>query len=251
MNELLLAIVAALGFAGAGLLGVLGVGVSTTIRLASVAVAAGILLAISVADLIPEALEAVGRRDASFGFVIGFLILFSMEALTKAHVHHHGDDDEALHHHDLHEHHHSSMGFILGLSLHNLADGLAIGTTTGLSDAAAAAVTAGVLIHQLPVGISFAAVLTSQHASKKETLRAALFCAAMIPLGTGVILVVPNITDHTIGVLIAAAAGALTYVASGHLLPEAHSEQRHSIVIPVFAIALVATTAWFTLVSTG
>lgn len=249
MNTLLLAIVAACGFAASGLLGLVGVSIGRTARLASVAIASGILLSITFADLIPDALEDAGRTCTSLGFMVGFVVLFLMEALSRAHVHHHDMDDEHLHHHSL-DHHHSPRAFIAGISLHNLTDGLVIGTTTALSKTAAVAVTAGVLVHQLPVGISFAAVLAALHTSRAGMVKACLACAAMIPLGAAIILALPDLSDQTLGTLVAASAGALCYVACGHLLPEAQSE-RHAIVAPMFVTAIALTTAWFTLISTG
>jgi len=192
----------------------LRVSVSSVIRLASVAVAAGILLSITFSDLFPDALESAGRRDAAFGFTFGFLVLFVMEAISGAHVHHHEHDDEHLHHHAL-AHHKSSRPFIIGLSLHNLTDGLVIGTTLSLSKSAAFAVTVGVLVHQLPVGISFAAVLASLQKSRKFVLAAALGCGAMIPVGAAIIVGLPNPSTHTLGVLTAMAGGALCYIAAG------------------------------------
>lgn len=250
MDQIILATIAGCGFALAGMLVLFHVSVSPTMRLASIAVAGGILLSITFSDLFPDALERAGQRDAAFGFTIGFLVMFLMEALSRAHVHHHGGDDEHLHHHELAHHHDRPRPFIIGLGLHNLADGLVIGTTVALSHSAALAVTIGVLVHQLPVGISFAAVLTSLHASRRFVMRAAIGCGAMIPLGAALIVALPDPSAHTLGVLIALSGGALCYVAAGHLLPEAQSE-RHAVVAPVFAIALTATTAWFTLVSIG
>jgi ZIP family zinc transporter len=249
MHTILLAIIAGGTFALAGMLGLFGVTVGRVTRLASVAIAAGILLSITFSDLLPDALADAGRTRTAFGFMAGFVLLFLMEALSGAHVHHHDGDDEHLHHHSL-NHHHSARPFILGLSLHNLTDGLAIGTTTVLSKGAASAVTIGVLVHQLPVGISFAAVLGALQTSRAATMRASLFCASMIPLGAAIILALPDLSDAVLGTLVAGAGGALCYVACGHLLPEAQSE-RHAVVAPVFVMALVLTTTWFTLVSTG
>ena len=249
MHTIFLALVAGCGFALAGMLGLFGVSVSRVARLASVAVAAGILLAITFADLMPDALAHAGRTRTAFGFMIGFIILFLMESLSGAHVHHHDMDDENLHDHSL-DHHHKVRPFTLGLGMHNLTDGLAIGMTTVLSKSTAAAVTTGVLVHQLPVGISFAAVLGSLNVSRAATMKLALACAAMIPLGALMILALPPLSDHVLGTLVAGAGGALCYVACGHLLPEAQSE-RHAVVAPVFVIALLLTTTWFTLVSTG
>ncbi len=253
MNQIALAVIAGCGFSIAAMLGLLGVAVSNTVRLGSIAIAAGILLAITFADLMPDALEDAGRTGAAFGFVTGFSLLFLLEILTKAHTHHHAparDDADELVALEQHAHRHSPVPFLLGLGVHNVADGLAIGATTALSATAASAVTAGVFVHQLPVGISFAAVLTAVECSRGYILKSAVALGLAIPIGALVVEVLPH-SDTMLGVLLAVAGGALTYVAAGHLLPEAHSEQQHGVVGPAFLVALFATTAWFTLVSTG
>lgn len=247
MNELLLAIIAGAGFSVSAMLGLVGVSVRASVRLASAAIAAGVLLAIIITDLVPDALEDAGRTRMAFGFVIGFAVLFVMEMLTHAHTHHHDDEGHDHHEHDAIAHHaHAKRPFLFGLGLHNITDGLAIGTTAALSSSAASAVTIGVIIHQLPVGVSFAAVLAAADASRRYIMRGALVLGAMIPIGAAIVHVLP-LSTMTQGTLLAVAAGALTYVAAGHLLPEAQSERRHAIVGPAFIISILVTVAWFTL----
>ncbi len=252
-SHVALAIVAGSGFVVAGMLGLLGVRVSNTTRVAAAAIAAAILLAITISDLIPEAIEHAEHTITAYSFAAGFIILFIIESVGRAHVHHHSADDEHDHAHDEHSpkeiaHHHKLIPFVVGLSVHNIADGIAVGTSTELSQQAAAAVTVGVLVHQLPVGISFAAVLTATHANRRTITRSALLVGAMIPLGALIVALAPNLTDPQLGALIGASAGALTYVACGHLLPEAQSEERHWTVGTLFPVTLLATIALFTTV---
>ena len=245
MNEVLLACIAGAGFTVSAMLGLVGVSVSAAVRLASAAIAAGVLLAIIITDLIPDALEDAGRAAMALGFAAGFSLLFIMEMLTHAHTHHHDSEHVDGEHGALHHHEHSRRPFLFGLGLHNLTDGLAIGTTVALSPSAASVVTIGILIHQLPVGISCAAVLAASHASRGLILRGAVILGAMIPIGALLVHVLP-LSAQAHGTLLAVAAGALTYVASGHLLPEAQSERRHLVVGPAFLISIVLTVVWFT-----
>jgi zinc transporter ZupT len=160
MEHVAYALIAGAGFTIAGVVGLFGIRVSNTLRLVSVAVAAGILLAISFADLLPEAYDHATRTShASFAFAFGFLLLFGVETVMKTHTHHHDPHDGHDHSHDHLAAHHAVLPFCLGLGLHNLADGLAIGASAELSTTAAAGETLGILVHQLPVGLSFAAVL--------------------------------------------------------------------------------------------
>lgn len=236
MDVLALAAIAGIGFALASLLGLAGVVVSDAMRSLSISVAAAILLAISAAELFPEALEAAGHKPAAIGFLSGFILLYGIEILTKGHTHHHGEHHMA---------HHAMWPFVIGLGVHNLADGFAIGTSTELSREAASAVTVGVLIHQLPVGISFAAVLAATAVSRSFLTRSALALGAAIPIGGALVLVLPPLSNADVGVLAAGAAGALTYIAAGHLLPEAHEERVHKGAALAFPVTVALTSYLF------
>lgn len=251
MSHVIYALVAGVGFALAALLGMFGVSVSNRVRLASVAVAAGILVAITIADIYPEAIELGGSARAAFAFAAGFLVLFLIEALTNAHVHHHDPDDGHDHSHERLGHYHRFLPFALGLGLHNLADGFAIGASAELSGSAAAGVTLGVLIHQLPVGISFTAVLHSMQVPRKHVIRTALLLGAVIPVGAGVVAGMGELHPHQLSMLFGAAAGALTYVATGHLLPEVHSEESKRALALTFAATLVLSVYFFAVLLPG
>ena len=87
MNAILMAVLAAGGFAGASLLALFGGEIGARGRAYSAAFAAGILLALSFVDLFPESLE-LASGPAIVGFVGGFTLLFLTEAFTHAHTHH-------------------------------------------------------------------------------------------------------------------------------------------------------------------
>jgi zinc transporter ZupT len=260
----LLSLLAAAGFGIATLLVDTTVGTSRTFHHVSVVVAAGILLGVAFADLVPEAFDLAEPTTVALAIVGGFLALFLVEALTGGHTHHHephadhlntedtDPDDVGVAHAHAHSHapsssgapcvtHHAVLPFLLGLGLHNLVDGLVIGTSHEVSDAAATGVAVGIVVHQLPVGLSFAAVLLACGLGRRRMRRDALLIAAMIPLGALVVLASPTLSGTSLGVFIGIAAGALVYIATGHLLPEAHSEERRPGIAAAFSIALLGT----------
>jgi len=232
MSAILLALLAAVGFSGASLLALLGGELRAKGRSYSAAVAAGILLALAFVDLFPEGLEVAGEA-AIVGFVGGFTLLFLTEAFTRAHTHH--APEESVHKHAL-------GPFVLGLAIHNLADGFVLGVGAQTSAITAGLVGLGVLIHQVPVGISLAAVLLAARATRTRVVRTAALLGLAIPLAATLTMALPAPGEGALGLLTGVAGGVLAYVGAAHLLPEAQAEHPSRVTAALFAATLIITT---------
>ncbi len=233
-----IATLAAVGFTGSSLLAVYGNKVSASFRSYAVAVAAGTLLALSFGDLFPHGLEEAGDAAVA-GFVGGFALLFVIETLTRGHTHH-GPGEPV--------HHHPTAPFAIGLAIHNAADGFALGIGAAHASLESAALGFGVLVHQFPVGLSFAAVLAANRAAPKTVTRMAVQLGLVIPLAAGATAALPFGGGKTEGTLTAMAGGVLAYLATAHLLPEAQTEHPGRGTGIAFAVTLfLVTGAIFTL----
>jgi zinc transporter ZupT len=233
VTALLVAALAAVGFSGAALLALLGRGASPTLQSYATATAAGILLAVAFADVFPESLE-LAQGAAVGGFLGGFAGLFLAELLTHSHAH--PSDDE-------HSHKHSLGSFVLGLCIHNSADGFVLGV--GAKAAALTAVGAldlGVLVHQVPVGGALAAVLVAAQTSRGRMTGTAVALGLVIPVMAGLTLALPTPSEGLLGLLLGVAGGVLAYVSAAHLLPEVQAERPNRASGFVFFGALVLTT---------
>ena len=232
-----IAALAAIGFSGSSLLALYGSQVPSIVRSYAIAVAAGSLLALAIGDLFPESLDLAGD-GAVAGYVAGFALLFLIETFTKGHTHH--GSDEVVHRHAL-------MPFILGLAIHNMADGFAIGIGAEHLSLQAAALGFGVVAHQFPVGLSLAAVLTASDASPRVIARVSAQLGLLIPLVAILTAALPLHQGTSQGVLTGIAGGVLTYLATAHLLPEAQAEHPGRRTAFVFtATLLLVTLATFT-----
>ena len=233
MTAFLVAALAAVGFSGAALLALLGRGASPAVQSYATAAAAGILLALAFADLFPESLE-MAQGAAVVGFLGGFAGLFLAEMLTHSHAH--PSDDERAHKHSL-------GSFVLGLSIHNSADGFVLGV--GAKAAAVTAVGAldlGVLVHQVPVGGALAAVLVAARASRGRMISTAVALGLLIPAAAGLTLALPTPSQDSLGLLLGVAGGVLAYVSAAHLLPEVQGERPNRASGLVFVVVLALTT---------
>jgi len=232
VSAVIMAGLAAVGFGAASLIALFGGELGARGRAYSAALASGILLALAFADLFPEGLEMAGRM-AILGFVGGFALLFLTEAFTLAHTYHSPEERVGKH----------PLGpFVLGLAIHNLADGFVLGV-----GAKAAAVTSwlvglGVLVHQVPVGISLAAILLAARAERRQVIRTTVSLGLAIPLAAALTVMLPAPTEAALGLLTGVAGGVLAYVGAAHLLPEAQAERPSRTTGVLFTVTLIVTT---------
>jgi ZIP family zinc transporter len=232
MNAILMATLAAVGFAGASLLALLGGEFGARGRAYSAAFAAGILLALAFVDLFPEGLE-LASEPAVVGFVVGFALLFLTEAFTHAHTHHSPEKPVRKH----------AFGpFVTGLVVHNLADGFVLGVGAKASAVTSWLIGLGILIHQIPVGISLAAILLAARADRSRVIRTTTLLGLAIPLAAALTAALPVPGEGVLAFLTGVAGGVLAYVGAAHLLPEAQAERPSRTTAALFAATLVLTT---------
>jgi zinc transporter, ZIP family len=224
-----MAVLAAAGFTTASLLALLGGELGARGRSLSAAFAAGILLALAFVDLFPEGLELAGETAVA-GFVGGFVLLFLTEAYTRAHTHHLPEEDV---------HKHALGPFIVGLAIHNLADGFVLGVGAKSAAVTSWLIGLGVLVHQVPVGISLAAVLLAARVRRAGVVWTAALLGLAIPAAAALTAALPVPGEGALGLLTGIAGGVLAYISAAHLLPEAQAEHTDRFAGLLFVATLV------------
>lgn len=150
----------------ASLTGLLLAKITLSKRLVQVLIAmgAGIMTSISLTHILPEVSET--EKYAGILFFIGFCTVFLLDYLQCTHPHE-GHEDEHTHGHD-HNHTKKSVWNFSGLFIHTLFDGVAIVGAFGISSLVGTIVTAGVILHQVPVSLSLAAIAQHSHFTKGQ-----------------------------------------------------------------------------------
>jgi ZIP family zinc transporter len=210
------------------------------------ALAAGVVLATAVADLLPEAFELVGEGGAlSVGIatVIGFVGFSLVEAfLHQSSFEHVGEGDHE--HAQAHDHslaaavaaHPPSriLGILppLSLIIHSTLDGLAIGLGFQAGADIGLLVLIAVLAHDFADGMNV--VTLALDAARGERLAVVLLLLdALAPLAGAALSVVVTVTPATLGLLLATFAGVFIAIGAGHLLPESqhHDPRRGPVMV--------------------
>jgi ZIP family zinc transporter len=196
----------------------------------AIALSGGIVVAVALFDLIPEALEAIGDdRRVTTLVGAGFLGFFVAERFL---VLHHRDDPEQAQAH-------GQVGALSAgaLAFHTFTDGLGIGLAFGLDTQTGILVLFAVISHDFADGINAVTFILSQGGSRLTALRW-LAVVAVAPLFGALVGSTLDISERTLGYLLAAYAGIFLYIGATDLLPEAHEHPS--------ARRLVVTLAGFT-----
>ena len=207
---------------------------------------AGLLLGLVAFDLIPEFAKnsdlTVGKIPAVyFAFVLGFLIIHFSEQFSGTHEP--ADSDF--------EHEHSHYGNIAGslgafaMSIHIFLDGVALGVAFKVSSKLGYAVFIALLVHAFSDGLNTVAMLVKTNKWRRNAL-ALLEIDALARIGGASIGTYVAFSENWIAIYLALFAGFLIYIATSHILPEAHSRHPSRLTM---AATLVGVIAMFIVIS--
>jgi ZIP family zinc transporter/zinc and cadmium transporter len=172
--------------------------------------AAGIMITLAFAHLIPEGLEA--NANALLYVLGGFLFMFFLQFVVLFHPCH----DNSCHPH-------ADTASVIGLSLHSFIDGLIIAVGFSADSQLGILTTLAVLLHKLPDGITISAILVHTGASVKKIFSFSLLTACFTPVGAILgIFLFKNISQNALGALLAITAGSFIFLAASDLIPETH-----------------------------
>jgi ZIP family zinc transporter len=203
---------------------------------------AGLLLGLVAFDLLPEVFELNtnqfgGVPVVSLAFVGGFLALHFAEQIFGSH-----EPAESDYGHD-HNHSSNIAGTVGALAMggHVFLDGIALGLAFQVSNALGFAVFIAILAHAFSDGLNTVSLLIkSGHWNNRSYLLLGLDAVMRISgaaLGTYI-----TISDPILGLYLATFAGFVIYLATSHILPEAHS--RHPSRLTMLATVIGAVAMW-------
>ncbi len=234
-------------------------------------VVGGMLLGIGLFHLFPHAVHELGRNRVEFAvnwMLAGILAMFFL--LRTLHVHHHeppalepesdGDPADEAHAHIGCSHHHhpdtagvSWIGSFLGLSIHTLLDGLALGASMqaeafhhpggwlGLG------VLAGIVLHKPLDSLSFTTLMVQAGQSKTRRVVFNVIYSLLCPIGAALFLLgvgsLGGQTSLIVGASLAFSAGIFLCIALADLLPEMEFHSHNRWLLSFFLIIGIAL-AW-------
>lgn len=202
---------------------------------------AGLLLGLVAFDLLPEVFEMsstnfLGAPAVSVAIVGGFLLLHVYERFFGSH-----EPAESDYGHD-HKHSANLAGSVgaLAMGIHVFLDGLALGVAFVIDEKLGIAVFVALLVHAFSDGLNTVSLLikSGKWSRKAIWLLGVDSVARISGAAIGASL---TISSNLTAIYLAAFSGILIYLATSHILPEAHArhESRWTLISTLAGVAIM------------
>ncbi len=175
----------------------------------------GFILAATLFELIPEVLE-LGTEFIIY-IAIGFLIIYVSEHLLEQFL----EARNQANHVEVLLHPGVGLATILGLSIHDFFDGIAIGTGFVTSPSLGMLMFLAVFTHEVTAGFAIAATTRAAGLGRGLAFAAAVEIGMITVVGTLVVLVVGELSPTLTGIFLGLATGTFLHVGASDLLPAA------------------------------
>ena len=177
--------------------------------------AAGIMLAVTSFDLMPQAYKIGGFFIVTLGLAIGLIIVFyanDIIPLNKLKQY----KGKKLSYIKM------SLIIIISISLHNFPEGVAVGSSYVYSDNLGVKIGLLIAAHDIPEGISVGVPLIMAGLSPVMVVFLTLLTGIPTALGAVFGALVGGVSDYFIAFCLSAASSSMLYVSANELIPEAN-----------------------------
>ena len=193
--------------------------------------AGGVMLSLTMFELMPEALELGSPASVIIGFLLGCAMMFGVD-LILPHAHLSRSSDLEIENPDNFPETDRAIirtGYLIffGIALHNLPEGLAIGAGLEASPQLGLHIAIAIGLHNIPEGLAVAGPLKAGGLSNFKVLLFTLCAGLMTVVGTAIGLLLVNVSEFLVSGLLAFAAGAMIYIVQDELVPQANRLHAH------------------------
>lgn len=228
MNDFLYSMLAGIIVGGGSILGAcIGFSLkSTGKRLSSalLGLSGGIMLSTFFFDMLPHSMEEAGNMPAVLGIIAGAAVMLAVTLLVP---HKDAADMDELSTERLKRGNkgdgrglaRTGLLLALGMAIHNLPQGMALGG--GVTSGIAFSLALLLFAHNIPEGMAMAIPLRLGGVARSRILLIAFLSALPILLGSAIGSLVSGISEQLMGICVAFAGGAMIFLTFKELLPQA------------------------------
>ena len=174
---------------------------------------AGLMTAVVCFELVPEAFKIAGLNLTIIGLCLGILIVIILDDMVKRldSVKNAKGNSSLLR---------AGILVSVGLALHNLPEGFAVGSGFEASVKLGLTLTIIIAIHDVPEGIAMALPMKLGGFSAKKAFLLTVLSGVPMGLGAFIGAVLGHVSQQFIALCLGFAGGAMLYVVFGELIPE-------------------------------
>ena len=224
----------------------------------SLGFAAGIMLLISLMEMLPAAIATPGMSPLlGYGmFVAGLLGYFGLDRLLPHEHPQNLEEGEYVVHQHQHQHNHhyrsrnvkrTAILLTLGISLHNFPEGIATYVTSSTNLELGAGIALAIAIHNIPEGLAVSGPVYAATGSKSQALlwSALSGCSEILGGVLAYLVLGPYLSDIFMAAVMSAVSGIMVALSIDELIPTAREIAPES--NPSYGILVGMTVMGFSL----
>lgn len=176
--------------------------------------ASGLMLAVVCFDLIPEASLISNSFSIILGILIGIIIMIYCDNLMNKKINKRINKN-------------ATTGILktgiivsIGLALHNIPEGLAIGSGFDASIKLGFSLAIAIAMHDIPEGISMSIPMKKGGLKNTKIIKYVILSGVTTGIGAFFGALIGEVSQEIIAICLSLAAGAMLYIVSGELTPE-------------------------------
>ncbi len=202
----------------------------------------GVMVLVSFVELLQGGIQAIGFGAAHLAFFGGMLAMFLIDTLIP-----HDYMAEARHgEEDARKRRLLKTGLFvaLGIGVHNFPEGMASFAGALQDPSLGIAIAVAIAIHNIPEGLAVSAPVYAATGSRRKAFLWSFLSGVAEPAGAALaaLVLMPFLNEALLGVVLAAVAGVMVFIALDELVPAARSfgEEHLSIVGVMAGMAVMA-----------
>lgn len=173
--------------------------------------AAGVLLSVTLLDILPEAIEKSNSQFILLIVLIVMILAFFFEQFFF-HLHHHQEKPRTLK---------SSIPLVIfGDTIHNFIDGVVIAASFLVQPTLGLVVAIATFLHEIPHEMGDFGLMLAAGWRRQQIILVNILSALATYLGAIIVLVFSNTFEANLAILLAVAGGLFLYIGASDLLPE-------------------------------
>jgi ZIP family zinc transporter len=196
----------------------------------SMGFSAGVMLGVSIFELLPEAITRLEILEAGFFFLLGMIIVALLDFLIPHdYMHEHSCDDvDDFYVKESKNPNLMRTGLLvaIGIGIHNLPEGFVTITGSLFSLELGLILAIAIALHNIPEGLSVAIPIYAASNNRRKAFFISFISGLAEPIGAVIGLVIllglGVINEEIVEISLAIVAGIMTFISLDELLPTAH-----------------------------
>ncbi len=205
--------------------------------------AAGVMIFISLAELLPESIGRIGHMPAMIAFFLGILAIYLIDVLIP-----HSYEQENPCSHDAKRCELRRCGILvaIGIAIHNFPEGIAVFFSSLVNLHLGLTIAIAIALHNIPEGIGVAMPIYYATNSKRQAFLYSFLSGMAEPVGAMIayFFLRSILTDTILYMIVAAVAGIMVFISFDELLPYAFRQKNpHKTISGVFLGMLIVAVS--------